>query len=59
MNVGYFNIPYKRRQKGFIDWKWLRTQKVVQKTGFCVHARSKKNLRIVMDGKNGTSVIYK
>ncbi len=59
MNVGYFNIPYKKREEGFIDWEWLKRLEVVEKTNFCILARTDEPMRIIMDGKNGCSVIYK
>ncbi|MBI9102548.1 MAG: hypothetical protein JEY99_09045 [Spirochaetales bacterium] len=59
MNVGYFNIPWQKREEGFIDHEWLKAQEVVSRGEYCVHARTANPMKIVMDGKNGCSVIFK
>ena len=59
MNVGYFNIPYRKKEIGFIDWEWLRQQKTVRRGRYCIHLEASEPFRIVMDGKTGRAVILK
>ncbi|MFH1213060.1 MAG: PEP/pyruvate-binding domain-containing protein [Candidatus Neomarinimicrobiota bacterium] len=58
MKVGYFNIPY-NSGKDFLDWNWLKKQKVVSRTAHFVHVRSDHDLTVGMDGKTGIAVISK
>lgn len=58
MQIGYFSIPYQSK-KDFIDWEWLRAQKIVDQTEHLIHARTARPLTIKMDGKRSIAVIYK
>ena len=58
-NVGYCNIPYKKERVGFIDWDWLGQQKASPRGRYCVHVEVPEPFRVVMDGKNGRTVILK
>ena len=58
MNIGYFTVPYSSNSD-FIDWEWLKSQKPKQKKDFFVHLSFNEPLKVLMDGKKGTSVIFK
>jgi hypothetical protein len=58
MNVGYFYIKY-RDETGYIDWNWIKEQKTVEKGTFFVHIKTLKPFKVRMDGKSGSSVIFK
>jgi len=58
MKVGYFNIPY-NSAKDFLDWDWLKRQKIVEETEHFIHIQSDHDLQVGMDGKTGVSVISK
>jgi len=58
MKVGYFNIPYKSATD-FLDWDWIKSQKVVERTKYFVHIKTDHDMQVGMDGKTGVSVIAK
>jgi len=58
MNIGYFTVP-NGLPENFIDWNWLRQQPILDRGAFLVHSRIEKPLKIAMDGKKRTSVIFK
>jgi CheY-like chemotaxis protein len=55
MNVGYFHIP--NSGDSFIDWDWLRSQKIHDRKKYLRHIRLTQPLRIQMDGRKGNAVI--
>ncbi len=57
MNVGYFAIEHINEQN-FISWHILDKQKVVKETEFFKYVQLKKPLRVVMDGKHRSAVVY-
>lgn len=59
MNVGYFTVPY-ATDTDYIDWEWLRQQKVEETTDYFIHvSRQDKPYTVKMDGRRGISFIYK
>jgi len=58
MDVGYFSISH-HSDVDFIDWDWLKLQKVIEKTDFFLHVQVDHPLVIKMDGYKGLAVIYK
>ncbi len=53
-NVGYFTVN--SSSKDFIDWDWLKSQKVIEKTKHFNHIRLDKPLIIKIDGKKGVAI---
>ncbi|MCF6366072.1 MAG: pyruvate, phosphate dikinase [Bacteroidales bacterium] len=58
MNVGYFSIQHTDAE-GYINWKELAEQELVEETDFIKHVRFSDNLRIQTDGKKRIAVIEK
>ena len=58
MDAGYFSISH-HSEVDFLDWDWLKHQKVVEKTEHFLHIQVDHPLVIKMDGYNGLAVIYK
>ncbi len=58
MKVGYFNVPYNSRTD-FLDWDWLKKQKVIETTKHFVHVQTDHDIQVGMDGKTGVSLISK
>jgi len=58
MKVGYFNVPYNSRTD-FLDWDWLKKQKVIETTKHFVHVQTDHDIQVGMDGKTGVSIISK
>lgn len=58
MNIGYFTIPA-RKDQGFVDWDWLKTQPVIERTEHLFHVRVEEPVTVLMDGTRGISVIAK
>ena len=58
MNVGYFTVEYNSGED-FIDWQWLQQQNICRRTEHFIHCCLEKPITIVMDGKQGLSMIYK
>jgi len=56
MNIGYFSV-LDSSKTDFIRWKLLDKAETVQKTKYFKHVRFKKPLKILMNGKQKTSVI--
>lgn len=56
--VGYLTVS-KDSSDNFIDWDWIKMQKVVEKSNYFVHIVSEKPLLVKMDGKKGIGVVYK
>jgi hypothetical protein len=59
MNIGYFNVPFKKKKKAFIDWEYIKTFSGAIKHKYTTHIVNEKPFKVVMDGKNRKSVIYK
>jgi CheY-like chemotaxis protein len=58
MNIGYFSAPFED-SGAFIDWSWLKDQPVSQSTQHCSLIELDNPVTILMDGRQGLSVIYK
>ena len=58
MNIGYFTVNYGGNEN-FVDWTWLKRQKVITRTKHFIHVNCEKPLDIVMDGRKSISLIYK
>jgi len=58
MDVGYFSISH-HSDNNFLDWDWLKLQKVIEKTDHFLHIQVDHPLVIKMDGYKGLAVIYK
>ncbi len=56
-NVGYLTI--RNSEPGKIDWNWLNEQKTIFEEGPIKHIRTKKSLKILLDGRNGRAAILK
>lgn len=56
--IGYFMVSH-NSNTDFIDWEWLATQPIIEKTHYVTHARTKQKLLVKMDGKHGIAAIYK
>ena len=56
-NVGYLTI--RNSEPSAIDWEWLNKQKCIFEDGPIKHVRIKKNLKILLDGRNGRAAILK
>ncbi len=55
--VSYFSVPF--TQSNSIDWDWLYNLETVEETRFIKHAKTKKPLKIKVDGRIGKGVILK
>ena len=58
MNIGYFDVPW-GSDRDFIDWDWLKSQPVLERTEHFVHARVERPLTARMDGRRGISAVFK
>ncbi len=56
--VGYFTIDNFTRQ-GFIDWDWLRKQKICEGKDFIKHISLKKPISIKINGRGSKGIIVK
>lgn len=57
MNVGYFSVKH-NDLIDFINWDILKSSKVINSTPYFKHIRFQKPLKVIMDGKKRTSLIY-
>ena len=57
MDVGYFSISH-HSDNDFLDWDWLKLQKVIEKTDHFLHIQVDHPLVIKMDGYKGLAVIH-
>lgn len=57
-NIGYFHVPY-RSDSSFIDWEWLRSLPVYDRTEHFTHIRLDEAMGARMDGRKGISLIFK
>jgi len=55
--VCYFSIPFAGKYS--IDWDWLAQQELVEETRFVNHVRTKKALKIKVDGRTSKGLISK
>jgi hypothetical protein len=56
--VGYFTVN-SYSDEGFVDWEWLRKQKIVEEMEFTSHIRLKKPLTVKMNGHYSQGIIIK
>jgi hypothetical protein len=56
MNVGYYSV-HQKQGRNFINYDFLRKQKIIRKGKWFLHVRTEKNLTIKMDGKKGICLI--
>ncbi len=59
LNIGYFNVPYYAKDKGFINWDYLKDQPAAMKKKFFKIVKFKKPLKVFMNGKSGKYAILK
>ncbi len=59
LNIGYFNVPYKKKKKSFIDWDYIKSLKAEKEYDYFTHVVSDKPFNVIMDGKNRRSLICK
>mgnify|MGYP005854009787 CR=1 FL=1 len=59
MNIGYFNVPFKKKKEAFIDWEYIKTYQSATKYTYITHIVNDKPFKVIMDGKNRKSLIYK
>jgi hypothetical protein len=58
MQIGYFNLPF-NSSKIFVDWAWLKEQKIYNQTEHFIHYQLDHPFVVKMNGKSGEAVIYK
>jgi hypothetical protein len=58
MNIGYLSVT-SQRGEDHVDWEWLKTLQCEEKLKYCNWSRTAQPLKIVMDGRIGSAVIYK
>lgn len=58
MNIGYLTV-HETNNRDFIDWEWLSSIKPAERTEHFVHLELKEPLTVLMDGKQGISLIKK
>jgi len=56
--VGYFTVN-SYREKGFIDWEWLRTQQIREERGAIKHIQLESPLTIKINGRENKGIIIK
>ncbi len=57
MNVGYFSVKH-NSLIDYINWDKLGAQEMISVTKYFKHVRFKKPLKVIMDGKQRSSLIY-
>ncbi|MCK5808060.1 pyruvate, phosphate dikinase, partial [bacterium] len=58
MNIGYSNIPWLEKES-FIDWDWIKEQRIVSDLRFVRHIELREPCTVVMDGKKRLLIIEK
>jgi len=53
--VLYFLLPFSSPYK--VDWEWLNQQPVVEETGFLRHVKSRKPLKVKVDGRHSRGLV--
>ncbi len=56
--VGYFTVN-QYKNKGFVDWEWLKKQPIHQHFEFTYHIRLKRPIKILMNGRKNQGIITK
>ena len=56
--IGYFTVD-DFTQQGFIDWKWLQQQNIVEKKNFINHVRIDEPITIKINGHKNKGIIIK
>ncbi len=59
LNIGYFNIPFHRRDGSFIDWEWLNSQKTTIEKNYIKLLTFNNNIKVIMDAKSSQFTILK
>jgi hypothetical protein len=57
LGIKYFSLPFSEQNK--IDWKWFRSQELIDETQFVRHVRLIEPLKIRVDGRRSRGVICK
>jgi hypothetical protein len=58
MGVGYLSVN-SSESKDYIDWKYIKSQKIIAKTEYFTHVRLAEHMQIIMNGKKGETLIRK
>ena len=56
--VGYFSVPHASKDS-FVDWGWLSSLPVIERTGFFIHVKTETPLSVMMDGRKSAAAIRK
>ena len=56
--VGYFSVPHASKDS-FVDWEWLSSLPVVERTEHFIHVRTQAPLTVMMDGRKSAAAIRK
>ncbi|MDC7227097.1 MAG: PEP/pyruvate-binding domain-containing protein [Spirochaetales bacterium] len=59
MNIGYFNVPFKKKKKSFIDWNHIKKHHGATEYEYFTHIVNQTPFKVIMDGKNRKSIICK
>jgi hypothetical protein len=60
LGLGYFHIQKPTPGEGeFIDWEWIKSQKVYGETKYVKHLRFSKSLQVKINARNSRGVILK
>ena len=59
MNIGYFNVPFKKKKQSFIDWSHIKTVKGTTYPYGITHIVKEEPFKVIMDGKKRISIICK
>ncbi len=59
MNIGYFNVPHKKKKRSNIDWNHIKSFKGAVKYQYFTHIVNDTPFKVIMDGKNSMSIIQK
>ena len=58
-NMGYFHIQYAKDNGSWLDWDWLLTQPVIQRTKYATLVRRDEAYQVKIDGRHFKGAIYK
>jgi CheY-like chemotaxis protein len=56
--VGYFSVPHASKDS-FVDWEYLASLPVIERTEHFIHVRTDDPLSVMMDGRKSTATICK
>ncbi len=59
LNIGYFNIPYRKKGSSFIDWEWLKRQPPEISKKFVKVIKFNNPVKVIMNAKSNEFVILK